>query len=519
MRLHDYLDFHAREAADQPFLRFGERVYTYSEARRRVHRLAHAMIAEGLSIGDRVGLLAKNCAEYAMFYFACSKAGVVPVPLNYRLAPGEWSYILQDAGAKLVLARAELAAALDSVRSELTCARRLIALDARAPAGWGDFETWLSACSEDEPARDVRPDSAVYQMYTSGTTGRPKGAVLTHRAIVSNVAQLQATVIMERGDRFLVPLPLYHAAGAMALFLTTACGGATHLQEDFVPQEVVRALSEDGIAFATMVPAMIQACLDRVPDAAQRTYPKLRRVTYGAAPIAERTLRRAMKVFRCEFAQGYGLTETAAVLTLLTPRDHERALKDRGDLLRSCGRPLLGTEVRIVDAAGNALPARQIGEIVARGPQLMSAYWNRDEATRKAFDGGWFHTDDVGMLDEEGYLYLIDRVKDMIVSGGENVYPSEVENQILRHPSVADVAVIGVPDPRWGEAVKAIVVLHPGALADEQLILEFCRSGLARYKTPKSVEFAAELPRNASGKVLKQQLREPYWNGHARRIA
>ena len=356
-------------------------------------------------------------------------------------------------------------------------------------------------------------------MYTSGTTGRPKGAVFSHRAVTSNVAQLLATVRMDPGDRYLIPVPLYHAAAAMALFVTTAAGGTSVLHEDFVPQGVVRALSEEGIAFATLVPAMIQACLHRVPDVEQRRHPKLQRVTYGASPIDETTLRHAMRVFDCDFAQGYGLTESASVLTLLLPRDHERALKEKSELLRSCGRPLLGTEVKVIDAAGRELPPRQVGEIVARGPQIMTEYWGQAEATRRALEGGWLHTDDLGMLDEEGCLYLIDRVNDMIVSGGENVYPSEVETALRQHPAVADVSVIGLPDSRWGESVKAVVVRRDGQTVTPEELVQFCRKTLAGYKTPRSVDFMDALPRNASGKVLKRELREPYWRGHDRRIS
>jgi acyl-CoA synthetase (AMP-forming)/AMP-acid ligase II len=519
MRLHDYLDFHARATPDAIFLRTDGRTLSYAQARRAVHRQTRALIAEGLEIGDRVALLAKNCAEYALLYFACSRAGVVPVPLNYRLAPSEWSYILRDAGVRLVIARGELVTALDPIRRDLAGVHRFLAIDADAGEGWTCFVAWHAGHPESEPERAIGADSALLQMYTSGTTGRPKGVVLSQRAVTTNVAQLQAEFFMKPGERYLLPLPLYHAAGAMALFATTAYGGTTELQQDFDPHAFVRALSENGIAFASAVPAMLQACVSLVPDAAERAYPTLQRITYGAAPIAEATLRRALEVFRCDFAQGYGLTEAAAVLTLLSPADHRRALKDRPDLLRSCGRPLLGTEVRIVDAAGHALAPGEPGEIVARGPQLMTEYWNQPGATRTALADGWLRTGDIGAIDEEGYLYLVDRAKDMIVSGGENIYPSEVETVLLRHPSVADVAVIGIPDALWGETVLAVVVLRAGRTADERELAEFCQGRLARYKVPRSVVFAASLPRNASGKVLKRELREPFWKDHSRRIA
>jgi acyl-CoA synthetase (AMP-forming)/AMP-acid ligase II len=264
---------------------------------------------------------------------------------------------------------------------------------------------------------------------------------------------------------------------------------------------------------------MIQACLVFVPDAAERSYDDLRLIIYGASPIAAETLKRAMQVFRCDFGQGYGMTETTAQLTLLSPEDHRKAIAGRPELLLSAGRPIPGTELRIVDENDQPVPNGTIGEICGRGPQLMRGYWNLPEASAEALAGGWMHTGDAGTLDDEGYLYIQDRTKDMIVSGGENVYPREIENVLFEHPAVADVAVIGVPDEKWGESVKAIVVLREGESATPGEIVDFCKGKLAGYKRPRSVEFIAELPRNPSGKVLKKDLREKYWEGHDRRVS
>ena len=324
---------------------------------------------------------------------------------------------------------------------------------------------------------------------------------------------------LSAADRYLIVAPLYHAAAAIASFWAVRQGAFLYLMEDFDPSAVVRVLSEQRIAASTLVPAMIQACLVAVPDVATRRYPELRFIIYGASPIAAETLRRAIEVFGCGFAQGYGMTETTAGATFLTPKEHERALAGKPERLLSCGRPLPGTEVRVVDAGDVDVPVGSVGEILLRGPQLMRGYWNLPEATSEALAGGWMHTGDAGRLDAEGFLYIQDRVKDMIVSGGENIYPREVENVLFEHPAVADVAVIGVPDLRWGEAVKALVVLRPGARAAEDELVEFCRGPLAGFKRPRSVEFMGELPRNASGKVLKKDLREKYWKGHARRVS
>jgi acyl-CoA synthetase (AMP-forming)/AMP-acid ligase II len=313
--------------------------------------------------------------------------------------------------------------------------------------------------------------------------------------------------------------PVYHAAAAVAVFWVVSAGGCLYLLEDFDPAEVVRSLAEEQIVASTLVPAMIQACLVFVPDIDKYSFETLKLLVYGASPIAEETLRRAMEVFGCDFAQGYGMTESTAALTFLLPEDHESALAGRPELLLSAGRPLVGTEVRIVDERDSPVPNGSVGEIIARGPQLMRGYWNLEEATAKTLAGGWLHTGDAGRLDDDGYLFIQDRVKDMIVSGGENVYPREVEDVLFQHPSVADAAVIGVPSAEWGEEVKAIVVLREGATASADELIEHCRARLAGFKRPRSVEFTDALPRNPSGKVLKKDLREPYWAGHSRRVS
>jgi acyl-CoA synthetase (AMP-forming)/AMP-acid ligase II len=519
MRLHDYLDFYAREQPDVEFAVFGDRRVTYREADVEVNRLANAFASSGLQIGDRVALLSKNSIEYALLFYGASKAGVVPVPLNYRMAAPEWVYIINDAQPRMLIASAAYVSIVDGFRSELKTIERFVAIDADGAEGWDDYRRWIAAQPSTPPDRVVTNDDDVYQMYTSGTTGHPKGAVLTHGAVTSQLTQIGLVYSGMPGDRTLIVAPLYHAAAAATAFVTVYLGGCLYIQEDFNPLEVVRALSEEHVTFTTLVPAMIQACLVFVPDIAERPYDELRRITYGASPIAEETLRRAAHTFKCEFIQAYGMTETTAVVSYLLPADHERALTDKPHLLLSAGRPLVGTEIRIVDEEGNRVPNGTIGEIIARGPQLMRGYWNMPDESAQALRDGWLYTGDAGVLDDEGYVYVQDRVKDMIVSGGENVYPRVVEDVLFQHPAVADAAVIGVPDEQWGEAVKAIVVRRADASATAEEIMEFCRGKLGGYERPRSVDFVNTLPRNPSGKVLKRQLREPYWAGHKRRVA
>lgn len=516
MRLHDFLEFHARIRPEADFAVMGPRALSYGEADAAANRLANAMAAAGLQVGDRIGVLSKNCIEYLLIYFACAKAGVVPVPLNYRLAPPEWAFILGDAGARIVIARGELVHAIAPVKAELSV-ERFVAIEAEAD-GWESLASFTAGCSDARPDRGITDEHDLYQMYTSGTTGRPKGAVLQHRALAANMQQAQLTFQPRPGERTLIVAPMYHVAAGITMFSSLAVGGCIYVQEDFDPAAVVRAMAEERIGMALLVPVMIQLCLVNVPDAASRQYPDLRVIVYGGSAIAEQTLRSALEAFRCDFVQGYGMTELTAIATNLLPEDHRRALDGEPGLLVSAGRALLGTEVRVVDAEDQPVPPGTIGEVVVRGPQVMRGYWKRPDATAEALRGGWMHTGDAGTIDAEGFLFIQDRVKDMIVTGGENVYPREIEELLYQHAAVAEAAVIGVPDATWGEAIKAIVVLRAGKSATAEELMAGLKGKLADYKHPRSVDFVAALPRNPSGKVLKRELREPYWAGQSRRV-
>ena len=514
MLLHDVFEFHARNRPDLVFAVDGARTLSYGAALETARRVGGALVRSGVGPGDRFGFAGPNSVEHAVVYYAASMVGAVPVPLNPRLAPPEIAFVLADSGAKALIADAEVAVQLHGS----------IDLPVRVavgppPDGWLAWESWIDGDPRPGTPLRVSPDATLYQMYTSGTTGSPKGVVLSHRAVLANCAQVTAGVGtgVDVGDRWLIVAPLFHAAAVITAFNCVNGGGCLVIHRGFDPARVVDALHRDRIALTTLVPAMIQACL-AVPGVDDHDYPDLQSIAYGGSAIAEPVLRRAMDVFGCDFYQGFGQTESSAGLTYLTETDHRRALDGHPDLLASCGRPLPATEIRIVDDVGAGVPAGTIGEIVARGPQLMDGYWNRPDETASTLAGGWLHTGDLGFVDADGHLTVCDRRSDMIVSGGENVASREVESVLLAHPAVADVAVIAVPHERWGEAVHAVVVPAPGHAVALDALVRHCSGSLARFKAPQSLELTDAIPRNAGGKILKTALREPHWVGRERRV-
>ena len=523
MRLHDYLEYYARVMPDHLFaechLPEGKTSISYGEANARANRMARAMLATGLEHGDRLAYLSRNSTDMVLMYFAAAKAGVVPVPLNYRLVPREWLYIINDAEAKLLIADAEYAGGVQAIRNGLTHVGSFVSINGQSD-DWLEHESWLAEHEEHNLNLSISETDQLYQMYTSGTTGRPKGAMLSHRAIDANIAILiRGMDLGQAEERALIVVPLYHAGGGVISFACIAVGSTLVIHKDFDPVATLDSISEEGITVCGLIPAMVQACLVGVADIGNRKFPTLRRIIYGASPIAEETLRAAMRVFECDFVQGYGATETTATASCLLPEDHRRALDGEPHLLLSAGRSALGTEIRIVDEDGNEVPQGTIGEVAVKGSQLMTGYWHHEEATATTLKDGWMHTGDAAMMDEEGFIYIQDRIKDMIVTGGENVYPREIENALFEHPDIADAAVIGVPSVKWGEAILGFVVPRDGkAIAVDDLI-EFCRERLAGYKVPRMFEFVDQLPRNASGKVLKKDLRAPYWDGVERGIS
>ena len=494
---------------------FEDRRLTWGELDERSSRVANALKAAGVGDGDRVALIDKNGPEYFEVLYGGSKIGAINVAVNWRLAPLEMAQIVNDAEAKVLIVGPDFLAHLDKIEDQLETVSKILVLG--GDATHEDYETWLQTGATDDPGHEPSVDDVCLQLYTSGTTGLPKGVMLTHKNLFTLLPVTKDSWGIREHDVSLVAMPLFHIGGSGWALAGQYNGLASVVLREIVPATILELIPKHGISHGFIVPAVLQFLL-MTPGVESTDFSSLRMIAYGASPISDEVLKRCLTTFKCEFIQLYGLTETTGAVTQLDAADHQP--DSRPDLLRSCGRPLPGVELRIVDADTDAdAEVGKVGEVWIRSEQNMLGYWKKPEDTAKAkTEDNWFKTGDAGYVDADGYLYLYDRVKDMIVSGGENVYPAEVENALMSHPAIADVAVIGVPDDRWGEGVKAIVVKEPGVEVTAEEIITYARERVAGFKLPKSVDFIDELPRNPSGKILKRELRAPYWEGRERAV-
>ncbi|MGC3985004.1 MAG: long-chain fatty acid--CoA ligase [Pseudorhodoferax sp.] len=491
---------------------------TYRELHGRVARLAGVLQAQGMRAGDRVGMLALNSDRTLEFYLAVWWAGGVVNPVNTRWSAAEIAFSLQDCGTAMLFVDDSFVPMVPELRAQAPCLETLFHVGGKpAPAGFLDTERLIAAASPVEDALRSGDDLAGV-FYTGGTTGRPKGVMLSQEALAANsVLSLVASPLA--GDAVLLhSAPLFHLAGLSALMRGLVVGTRQVFLPGFTPAGVVRAVQDERITNLMMIPVMLQFLLDD-PAAREADLSSVRVVGYGASPISEALLARAFALFpQADFVQGYGMTELAAGVTYLTAEYHSAEGRKLGKL-PSAGRALNGVDLRIVDAEGREVPRGQVGEIAVRSPCAMSGYWNLPEATAQALRDGWMFTGDAARMDEDGFVFIVDRFKDMVVSGGENVYCGEVEAALARHPAVAAAAVIGVPHAQWGEAVHAVLVLRPGAEAGAEDIQAHCKALIAGYKCPRSVEFVTALPISGAGKVMKYKLREPHWKDHRRAVA
>ena len=500
-----------------------DRVLNFAGLDRASNRIANALVSMQVQRGDRVACLTKHHLDCLLLTLAACKVGAVCMPVNWRLAPDELAYIMGHGQAKLVLADAAfLAGATAQGEGAAQAPVPKVVCTEPAVEGVEGFTAWYSTHGDTFDAVQDGSDDAALQLYSSGTTGLPKGVVLSHRGLMST----SRTVAQDWGfDAHSVlgnPLPTFHVAGMTMMLLTLFMGGKTAAYSDFDPAVFLDGIAKNGVTHSFVVPAMLLFML-QTPQANQRDYSTLKLIAYGGSPISDRVVEDAMALFKCDFLQVYGLTEVSGPATFLNQQDHRDAATNP-ELLRSAGKPIGGAKLRIVDPVTRAdLPEGGTGEIWIETERNFLEYWHDPKATEAVFPegrntrGGWFRSGDGGYI-LNGYLYIHDRIKDMIISGGENIYPAEIENLLMRHPGVADGAIIGVPDATWGEAVKACVVLKPGTQLTERELIDWMRERMAHFKCPKSIDFVDAMPRNPTGKLLKRVLRAPYWSGKARSI-
>jgi long-chain acyl-CoA synthetase len=511
----DFVRHWAKETPDHPALRWGDQQLTYRQLDERSSRVARALAGDGVGPGDRVAFLDKNSPEQVELYFGAAKLNAVPCPVNFRLAGPEIAVIVADSGAKVFAVGGEFLPSVEMVAGELPATKILAIGDVD---GRPSFADWRDAHPADDPHLAQAPDDVAYQLYSSGTTGRPKGVQITQSNLAAALSLYPGLLGLRSDAVIMVAMPLYHIGGGGWVLAGHAVGATNVLVREAVPSELVALIAAERITHTFLVPAVLQFMLS-VPGAADQDYSSLRNILYGASPISEKTLAASIDTFKCGFVQAYGLTESTGTVACLREADHDPHGPNR-HRLRSVGLPIPGSEIRIVHPLTNEdVRPGEVGEIWIKGPTVMKGYWNLPEATAATIDSdGWLRSGDAGYRDADDYIYVHDRVKDMIVSGGENVYPAEVENAIMSHPDVADVAVIGVPSDRWGETPKAVVVRTAGSSLTEDELLAYCRERLAGFKCPTSVDWIEQLPRNPSGKVLKKDLRAPYWEGRTRMV-
>ncbi len=495
----------------------GDRRIDWARLNDRACRLAQFLRAAGVTRGDRVASISCDCIELVEVVVACAKIGAVRVGINHRYAPPEIEHILDDCGARVVFVQAALAESVAAIAPRLAAPPVLVGFDGAHPFG-ADYEAVLADHPAVEPDVAIGDDDLGYIFYSSGSTGRPKGVMTSYRQVMDSLCHIALNEGSGRDDVWLHTMP----AGGIPLLIImrpSYHGASCVIMRRWDPEEACALIERERVTRTLVVPTMLVSLIHH-PDARRRDLRSLRQIAYGAAPCTPANIRLTMEVFPgVEMLQMYGATEATGMATMLFPEDHRAALRSgEYGILASAGKPLPYMECVVADERGEPVAPGEVGEVLIRGSLVSSGYWNAPQLTAQAVRDGWLHTGDMGRFDDRGYLYLVDRKKFMIVSGGYNIYPIEVENTLALHPAVKEVAVVGVPDARWGEAVKAVVTLRPGKRASEAELLGFCQGRIAGYKAPKSIEFVDDFPRNAVGKLDKRTLRERYWATAERRV-
>jgi acyl-CoA synthetase (AMP-forming)/AMP-acid ligase II len=508
---------HAADRPDGVALVCGDQSLTWAELHARSNQVADALQKAGVGFGDRVAFLDKNCNEYFELLFAAAKLGAVLVAVNFRLTAREVGFIVNDAEARVFVVGAEFMPLVAELAGALETVRTLVVIG--GDAAHLSYAAWRDAGADVDPGVATTGSDLAFQFYSSGTTGNPKGVLLSHDNVFG-LLPTSAKMWGVSGDSVnLVALPLFHVGGGGWAMVGMFHGCKSVVVRDVDPTGLIKLIGEHRVTHAFLVPVLLHF-MQQVPAAATGDFSSLQLVVYGASPISESVLAGAVRLMGCKFAQAYGLTETTGAIVTLPPEDHDPQGPHR-HRLRAAGKPHEGVELKIVGPdTGAESPVGVPGEIWTRSRQNMLGYWRNAEGTAASVTAdGWLKTGDIGYFDDDGYLYIHDRVKDMIISGGENIYPAEVENILMKHPSVADVAVIGVPSDVWGESPFAVVVARPGATVDPQELQAFARQHLAKFKVPVGVSVVTALPRTPTGKLLKRELRAPFWRGRERAVS
>jgi acyl-CoA synthetase (AMP-forming)/AMP-acid ligase II len=503
----------ARRFPDKAASRFGEMTMTYAELDGRLNRLVNGLRGLGLEKGDRIAFFAMNCHTYLEGLFGAAKGGFALTTLNFMLKEKELAYILEDSGAKAIIFQSRFAPLIKAAAASCPELKHFIAFG--DPVDFAlSYEELLSGSSDDDPEVEVNGEDLLLLVYTSGTTGKPKGVMLSHRNVLLNAIDSVTGVELGQDTINLNVCPLYHvAASVLQTYTTFYIGGASITLEQFDPHEVLETIERERVTFTFLVPTMIFRILE-LEGADDYNLGSLRKLGYGAAPMPIDRLKKAIPLFGPVLFQGYGLTESTANVVILRPEDHDLTAPDEKlKRLKSCGREHSNHEIRVVGPDDHELTPGEVGEIVLRSPSVMEGYWKNPQATGETVRDGWLHTGDMAYMDEERYIYIVDRKNDLIISGGENIYPKEIEEVIFSHPAVLEAAVCGVPHPDWGEAPKAFVVLREGHEATAREIIKHCRQNLAKYKCPREVMFLEEIPKTASGKITRAGVKRLYVKG------
>jgi fatty-acyl-CoA synthase len=503
----------------------GEKHWTYQEFCSRINRLSHCLKDFGMKKDDKVAILLPNCHTFLEAYYATAQIGAISVPINYRLSPGEIAFILQDSESKILIADSMFKNQVGPIREEIRGVKKILWAGATRILDESrdlDYEKVLGQMdSSPPPTPPIHGEDIAQIYYTSGTTGRPKGVMLSHKNVTTHALGTIAEIHLTDRDVWIHVAPLFHLADAWATWAVTWVGGTHVLVREFDAKVVLETIQREKVTLTNLIPTMLNLMVNH-PDVGKFDYSSLRVLLSGGAPIAPKVVRKIVETFKCDYIQTYGMTETSPYLTLSILKDHLKKLTE-DDQLRfksKTGREFIGVELKVVNDQGEEIrrDEKEVGEIIVKGDIVTKGYWKLPEETKKSIKDGWLYTGDMAVIDEEGYVTIVDRKKDMILTGGENVYSTEVENVLYTHPAILECAVVGVPDQKWGEAVKGIVVLKSGQRATEQEIIQFCKEKMTHYKAPKSIDFIEALPRTGSGKIQKKGLRDKYWEGFEKKV-